>query len=68
MVGYGFAGLYRSVGFCVPGTIQIQERQRFVEKIRGSSELEVPCKRDMDVVNQVRHSFFTEDFILFTVL
>ncbi|XP_057204752.1 cell cycle progression protein 1 isoform X2 [Triplophysa rosa] len=35
--------------FC--GTIQIQERKMIVEKI-CSSELDVPCKREMDVVNK----------------
>ncbi|XP_055029759.2 cell cycle progression protein 1 isoform X2 [Misgurnus anguillicaudatus] len=33
------------------GTVQIQERQRTVEKIHPS-ELEVPCKREPDVVNK----------------
>ncbi|XP_073706578.1 cell cycle progression protein 1 isoform X2 [Garra rufa] len=33
------------------GTIQIQERQRIVEKSRVN-ELEAPCKRELDVVNK----------------
>ncbi len=37
---------------CVPGTIQIQERQKIVEKSR-MNELEVPCKRELDVVSKV---------------
>ncbi|KAK2894412.1 hypothetical protein QQF64_012752 [Cirrhinus molitorella] len=33
------------------GTVQIQERQRIVEKSRVN-ELEAPCKRELDVVNK----------------
>ncbi|KAI2653325.1 Cell cycle progression protein 1 [Labeo rohita] len=33
------------------GTVQIQERQRIVEKSRVN-ELEAPCKRELDIVNK----------------